>query len=38
MGFFQRNLPVIVLVLAGLFLLLGIFGFVQTQRDSRRGT
>jgi TRAP-type uncharacterized transport system substrate-binding protein len=33
MGFFQRNLPLVVAVLAGLLVLLGIFGYTQTQRE-----
>lgn len=33
MGFFQRHLPIVLLVLAGLLVLLGLFGFVQTQRE-----
>jgi TRAP-type uncharacterized transport system substrate-binding protein len=33
MGFVQRNLPAIVLAFAGLLLLLGVFGYMQTQRD-----
>lgn len=33
MGFLQRNLPVIVLAVALALLALGIFGFVQTQRE-----
>lgn len=33
MGFFQRNLPLVVAILAGLLVVLGIFGYVQTQRE-----
>ncbi len=33
MGFLQRNLPVIVLAVALALLVLGVFGFVQTQRE-----
>lgn len=33
MGFLQRNLPIIVLATALVLLALGIFGFVQTQRE-----
>ena len=33
MGFFQRHLPIVVLAVAGALVLLGIFGFVQTQRE-----
>lgn len=33
MGFFQRNLPLVVAVLAGLLVLLGVFGYFQTQRE-----
>lgn len=33
MRFFQRNLPLVLAALAVLLLLLGIFGFVQTQRE-----
>jgi TRAP-type uncharacterized transport system substrate-binding protein len=33
MNYMQRNLPVIVLGLAGLLIALGIFGFFQTQRE-----
>jgi len=33
MGFFQRHLPLIVLFVAVLLVALGVYGFVQTQRD-----
>ncbi len=33
MGFLQRNLPIIVLAVALALLVLGVFGFVQTQRE-----
>lgn len=33
MGFFQRHLPIVVLTLACLLIALGIYGFVQTQRE-----
>jgi uncharacterized protein len=33
MGFLQRNLPIIVLAVALALLILGVFGFVQTQRE-----
>ena len=33
MGFLQRNLPLIVLAVALALLVLGVFGFVQTQRE-----
>lgn len=33
MGFFQRHLPIIVLIIAVLLIALGIYGFVQTQRE-----
>jgi uncharacterized protein len=33
MGFFQRHLPIVVLAVACVLVLLGIFGFVQTQRE-----
>lgn len=33
MGFLQRNLPVIVLVVALALLVMGVFGFIQTQRE-----
>ncbi len=33
MGFFQRNLPFVVAVFAGLLVLLGVWGYVQTQRE-----
>ena len=33
MGFFQRHLPIIVLLLALLLIALGVYGFVQTQRE-----
>ncbi len=33
MGFFQRNLPIIVFLFALLLIALGVFGFVQTQRE-----
>ena len=33
MRFFQRHLPLIVLIVAGLFIVLGVYGFVQTQRE-----
>lgn len=33
MGFFQRNLPIIVFLVALLLIALGVFGFVQTQRE-----
>lgn len=33
MGFFQRNLPLVVAVLASLLVLLGVFGYFQTQRE-----
>jgi TRAP-type uncharacterized transport system substrate-binding protein len=33
MGFLQRNLPLVLVVLAGLLILLGVFGYVQTQRE-----
>jgi TRAP-type uncharacterized transport system substrate-binding protein len=33
MGFFQRHLPVIVLIIAVLLIALGVYGFVQTQRE-----
>ena len=33
MGFFQRHLPIIVFLVAMLLIALGVFGFVQTQRE-----
>src|SRR5690606_15052737 len=33
MGFFQRHLPIIVLIIAMLLIALGVYGFVQTQRE-----
>jgi len=33
MGFFQRHLPIIVFLVALLLIALGVFGFVQTQRE-----
>ncbi len=33
MRFFQRHLPLIVLIVASLFIVLGVYGFVQTQRE-----
>jgi len=33
MGFFQRHLPIIVLLVALLLIALGVYGFVQTQRE-----
>lgn len=33
MGFFQRHLPIIVLIIAMLLIALGAYGFVQTQRE-----
>ena len=33
MGFFQRHLPIIVLIVASLLVALGVYGFVQTQRE-----
>lgn len=33
MRFFQRHLPIIVLIVASLFVALGVYGFVQTQRE-----
>ncbi len=33
MGFFQRNLPIILLAIALALIALGVFGFVQTQRE-----
>ncbi len=33
MGFFQRHLPIIVLIIAVLLIALGVYGFVQTQRE-----
>lgn len=33
MGFFQRHLPIVVLIVASLFIALGVYGFVQTQRE-----
>jgi TRAP-type uncharacterized transport system substrate-binding protein len=33
MGFFQRHLPIVVLVVVAALVVLGIYGFVQTQRE-----
>jgi TRAP-type uncharacterized transport system substrate-binding protein len=33
MGFVQRNLPIVMLIAAGVLLALGVFGYLQTQRE-----